>query len=96
MQVRCDHRGEPKGAVQAATVEPPAELLQGAEGSGGRPPQQPPREPHAVQQAPQAGQHHQPCECLLAQLHKLDTTTNLGSTLLPLACVLLFVFNNNA
>lgn len=59
-KVRSDHRGEPQSAVQAAAVEQPAELLQGAEGSGGGPAQQPQREPHAVQQASQTGQHHQP------------------------------------
>ena len=35
-------------------------LLQGAEGAGGGTAQQPAGEPHAVQQAPQAGQHRQP------------------------------------
>lgn len=47
-------------------MEPPAELLQGAEGSGGGAPQQPAGESHAVQQAPQARQHHQPRECASA------------------------------
>ena len=44
-------------------MEPPAELLQGAEGAGGGTPEQPAGEPHAVQQAQEAGQHHQPGEC---------------------------------
>lgn len=43
-------------------MEQPAEQLQGAEGSGGGTPQQPAREPHAVQQTSQAGQHCKPCE----------------------------------
>lgn len=54
-QVRCDHCGKPQSPLQAAPVEPPAELLQGAEGPGGGAPQQPAGESHAVQQAPQAG-----------------------------------------
>lgn len=62
MKVWRDHCGEPQGALQAATLEQSAQQLQGAKGSCRRTPQQPQREPHAVQQAPQTGQHHQPCE----------------------------------
>lgn len=65
VQVRRDHRGEPKGPLQAATVEQPAEQLQGAEGPGGRTPQQPQGEPDAVQQTSETRQHHQPGECNL-------------------------------
>lgn len=61
-QIWSDHCGKPQSPVQAASVEPPAQLLQGAEGPGWRPAQQPEGEPHAIQQAPQAGEHHQPCE----------------------------------
>ena len=62
VKVRRDHRGKPQGPLQAAAVEQPAEQLQGAESPRGGAPQQPEGEPHAVQQAPQTGQHHQPCE----------------------------------
>lgn len=47
-QVWCDHCGKPQSPLQAAPVEPPAELLQGAEGPGGGAPQQPAGESHAV------------------------------------------------
>lgn len=62
IKVWCHHRGEPQGPLKATTVEQPAEQLQGAEGLGGGASQQPQGESHAVQQAPQARQHHQPCE----------------------------------
>lgn len=61
-QVWGDHRWQPQSPVQAAPLESPPELLQGAEGAGGGAPEQPPGEPHAVQQTPQARQHHQPRE----------------------------------
>lgn len=62
MKVWCDHCGQPKGALQAAAVEQPAEQLQGAKSPCGGTPQQPQREPDAVQQAPETCQHHQPRE----------------------------------
>ena len=51
--------------VAATTVEPSADLLQGAEVSGGRTADQPEGEPHPVQQTSQAGQLHQPCKFLM-------------------------------
>lgn len=45
-------------------MEQPAEQLQRAEGPRGGTAQQPEGEPHAVQQATQAGQHYQSCELL--------------------------------
>lgn len=69
LQIWSDHCGESEGPVQAASVEPPAQLLQGAEGSGRRPVKQPEREPHAVQQATEAGQRHQPGELNVCSGH---------------------------
>ena len=55
LKVWCDHCREPQGPLQAASLEQPAEQLQGAESPCGGTPQQPQGEPHAVQQAPQTG-----------------------------------------
>lgn len=62
IKVWCDHCGEPKSTLQAAAVEQLAEQLQGAKSPRGGTPQQPQREPDAVQQASETCQHHQPRE----------------------------------
>ena len=59
LQVWRDYRGKPESAVEAATVEPPAELLQGAESAGRGTAEQPEGEPHPVQQAQEARQCRQ-------------------------------------
>lgn len=65
-------------------MELPPQLLQGAEGPGRRPPQQPEGVPNAVQQTSQIGQHHQSCMFSLFVQHNFWTN-----------CVLLMRFMYN-